>query len=106
MVTRRQAKRSSVAAILLENGAGFLYGFAALVIAVGVFRGETSIARYFSLSKSKRILEERVMELESENAGLSQEILRIKESKSYARKILRDKYHVTDDGEKIIYYAD
>jgi cell division protein FtsB len=51
-------------------------------------------------------LQERVSELEAENASLSQEILRIKESKSYARKVLRDKYHVTDDDEKIVYYAD
>jgi cell division protein FtsB len=106
VVTRRQARRTSVAAFLLERGAGFLYGFATLVITVGIFRGETSISRYFSLSRSKSILQERVSELETENASLSQEILRIKESKSYARKVLRDKYHVTDDDEKIVYYAD
>lgn len=106
MVNRRQTKRTSVASFLLDRGAGFLYGFATVVISIGVFRGETSIARYFSLTKSKHILEERVAEIEAENAGLSQEILRIKESKSYARKVLRDKYHVTDDDEKIIYYAD
>ena len=45
-------------------------------------------------------------ELETENANLAAEIERIKESKSYARKVLRDKYHVTDDDEKIVYYAD
>ena len=106
MVSRRYAKKTSVASFILEHGAGFLYGFATLVITVGVFRGETSLARYFSLSKSKSILQERVAELESENADLSQEIPRIKESKSYARKVLRDKYHVTDDDEKIVYYAD
>lgn len=106
MVNRRQTKKTNVASFLLDRGAGFLFGFATVVISIGVFRGETSIARYFTLTKSKQILEDRVSELETENAGLSQEILRIKESKSYARKVLRDKYHVTDDDEKIIYYAD
>ena len=77
-----------------------------MVIAIGILRGETSIARYFSLSKSKYILEETVASLKAENEHLAKEILMIKESKAYARKILREKYHVTEDGEKIIYYAD
>ena len=106
MVARRQAKQTGIAAILLARGAGFLYCFATLVISVGVLRGETSISRYFSLTKSKVILEEAVSGLRSENEHLSGEITRIKESKSYARKVLREKYHVTDADEKIIYYAD
>jgi cell division protein FtsB len=106
VVIRRQAKKISVATLILERGAGFLYGFATLVIVIGILRGETSISRYFALSKSKSILEERVHELETENSELANEILRIKQSASYARKVLRDKYHVTDDGEKIVYYAD
>jgi cell division protein FtsB len=73
---------------------------------IGVLRGQTSIASYFSLMKSKGILESTVDGLRAENARLSDEITRIRESKSYARKVLREKYHVTEDGEKIIYYAD
>ena len=106
MVARRQTKQTGVAALLLERGVGFLYLFAALVIAVGVFRGETSFGRYFALTKSRAILEEAVSGLRTENARLSEEISRIKESKAYARKVLREKYHVTDDHEKIVYYAD
>ena len=106
MVTRRQTKHTGVAALLLERGLGVLYIYATIVISIGVFRGETSIGRYFSLTKSRTILEETVNGLRSENARLTEEISRIKESKAYARKVLREKYHVTEDGEKIVYYAD
>ncbi len=106
MVSRRRTKQTGVANLLLERGAGFLYCFATVVIAIGILRGETSIARYFSLAKSKYILEEAVAALKAENEHLANEIHMIKESKSYARKILREKYHVTDEDEKIIYYAD
>ena len=106
MVARRQTKQTGVAAFLLERGAGFLYVYATLVISVGVFRGETSIGRYFSLIKSRAVLEEAVSGLRTENSRLSEEISRIKQSKEYARKVLREKYHVTDEDEKIVYYAD
>ena len=106
MVARRQTKQTGVAALLLERGMGVLYLYATIVISIGVFRGETSFGRYFSLIKSRSILEEAVDGLRSENARLSEEIARIKESKAYARKVLREKYHVTDQDEKIVYYAD
>ena len=106
MVAVRQPKPTGIAALLLERGVGFLYCFATLVIAVGVFRGETSVGKFFSLSKSKVILEEAVVGLKAENEHLAGEIIQIKESKAYARKVLREKYHVTDENEKIIYYAD
>ena len=106
MVAVRQPKPTGIAALLLERGVGFLYCFATLVIAVGVFRGETSVGKFFSLSKSNVILEEAVVGLKAENEHLAGEIIQIKESKAYARKVLREKYHVTDENEKIIYYAD
>lgn len=106
MVAVRQPKPTGIAALLLERGVGFLYCFATVVIAVGVFRGETSVGKFFSLSKSKVILEETVVGLKAENEHLAGEIIQIKESKAYARKVLREKYHVTDENEKIIYYAD
>jgi cell division protein FtsB len=95
-----------LASFILNHGIGFLYCFATVVIMNGIFRGETSVARYFSLSKSKTILEETVAGLKKENLHLREEINRINESAAYARKILREKYHVTDEDEKIIYYAD
>jgi cell division protein FtsB len=106
VVARRQAKQTGVAALLLERGLGVLYIYATIVISVGVLRGETSFGRYFALTKSRTILEEAVNGLRAQNTRLSEEISRIKESKAYARKVLREKYHVTDDGEKIVYYAD
>ncbi len=106
MVSRRQTKQTGVVALLLDRGAGFLYCFATIVITVGVLRGETSISRYFSLKKSRIVLEEAVASLKAENEQLAREVTMIKESKAYARKVLREKYHVTDDDEKIIYYAD
>ena len=83
MVAVRQPKPTGIAALLLERGVGFLYCFATLVI-----------------------LEEAVVGLKAENEHLAGEIIQIKESKAYARKVLREKYHVTDENEKIIYYAD
>jgi cell division protein FtsB len=106
LVKRRQPKQVGLVALLLEHGVGSLYIFATVVIVVGVLRGPTSISSYFSLLKSKAILEETVSGIQAENQRLSDEIARIRESKDYARKVLREKYHVTDDGEKIIYYAD
>lgn len=106
MLSRRQTNQSVVVALLLERGAGFLYVFATVVFVTGILRGETSFARYFSLTKSRVILQETVSSLRAENDQLAKEISMIRESKAYARKVLRDKYHVTDEDEKIIYYAD
>jgi cell division protein FtsB len=106
VVALRQPKHASIAALLLDRGTGFLYGFATVIIAIGIFRGETSIGKYFALTKSQVVLEETVASLRTENEHLQDEITRIKESKAYARKVLREKYHVTDANEKIIYYAD
>ncbi|MEZ4743613.1 MAG: septum formation initiator family protein [Bdellovibrionota bacterium] len=80
--------------------------FASLVILIGLFRGEHSIASYFALRESQTVLAEAVDKLKQENSGLEQEILKLKKSKSYAKKVLRDKYHITDEGEKIIFFAD
>lgn len=106
MVALRQSKPTGIAALLLEHGIGFLYCFATLVIAVGIFRGETSVGKYFSLTKSRTILQETVAGLRTENEHLAGEIIQIQESKAYARKVLREKYHVTEENEKIVYYAD
>jgi cell division protein FtsB len=47
-----------------------------------------------------------VDKLKTDNQELSEEIRKIKSSPAYARKVLRDKYHVTDANEKIIFFAD
>jgi cell division protein FtsB len=80
--------------------------YGALVLTIGIFRGEHSIANYFELRHSREILDKTVAGLQGENSEISKEIVRIKKSKGYARKVLRDKYHITDDDEKIIFFAD
>jgi cell division protein FtsB len=80
--------------------------FGALVLTIGVLRGEHSIANYFELRQSREVLGKTVAGLQNENSDLSKEIVKLKKSKGYARKVLRDKYHITDDDEKIIFFAD
>lgn len=58
------------------------------------------------LQKSQGILEKTVHNLESENATLNQEIMKLKDSPKYAKKILRDKYHVTEQDENIIFFVE
>ena len=91
---------------LVQWGARVLYIWATCVVSIGIFRGDTSVGRYFALKESERILTQAVGSIENENAKLSDEIGKLRASKDYARKVLRDKYHVTEEGEKIIYYAD
>jgi cell division protein FtsB len=76
------------------------------VIGIGMFKGQSSIDLYLSLKDSEVILTKTVESLKTENAKLSQEIFKVKNSPEYARKVLRDKYHVTDSDEKIVYFAD
>ncbi|MEY4632325.1 MAG: hypothetical protein RIQ81_2445 [Pseudomonadota bacterium] len=80
--------------------------FAVFVLAVGIVRGRSSIGAYFKLKDSARRLEAAVATLEHENREMRSEIERIKSSKVYARKVLRDKYHVTDGDEKIIFFTE
>jgi cell division protein FtsB len=77
-----------------------------VVLGAGMLRGQSSVDGYFELKRSREVLSETVERLRKENAALSEEILRIKESPSYARKVLRDKYHVTDPDEDIVFFAE
>lgn len=84
----------------------WLAWFAVVVLMVGVVRGRSSIGTYFKLKASAGKLEAAVAVLESGNREMQEEIERIKSSKNYARKVLRDKYHVTDSDEKIIFFTE
>lgn len=97
MSFRRLAPRHWLAALLVSG---------ALVLGAGMLRGESSVDGYFELKDSRQVLNETVERLRKENAALSEEIMRIKESPSYARKVLRDKYHVTDPDEDIVFFAE
>ena len=77
-----------------------------VIVNVGIVRGSSTIDSYFELRKSSGILGERVDGLKKENEDLSAEIMRLKKSPDYARKVLRDKYHVTDADESIVFFAD
>lgn len=83
-----------------------LLGLGLVIMALGTVRGTQTISNFFELSDSRDVLGARVAKLREENALLSQEILKLKKSSSYARKVLRDKYHITDDDERIVFFAD
>ncbi len=102
----KKHQRRDVGMLIVTRGPIILYVWATAVFAIGIFRGETSIARYLALKDSEVILTKAVSNLEIENNKLEDEIFKLKKSKSYARKVLRDKYHVTEGDEKIIYFAD
>ncbi|MCX6124847.1 MAG: septum formation initiator family protein [Proteobacteria bacterium] len=102
----RKTQRRDVGALIVERGPRILYMWATLVFAVGIYRGETSVSRYISLKDSEVILSKAVEEIARENQRLGLEIFKLKQSKDYARKVLRDKYHATEADEKIMYFAD
>lgn len=87
-------------------GVRVVYGLAISVLLIGTLRGENSILDYFKLRKSQDILESTIRKLKANNEGLSEEIRKIKNSPEYARKVLRDKYHITDPNENIMFFAD
>lgn len=80
--------------------------FGAVVLNIGIMRGDNSIRDYFELRKSREVMQKTIGDLEKENQDLDQEITRLKKSKNYARKVLRDKYHLTDPDENIVFFAD
>lgn len=77
-----------------------------LVIGLGMIRGASSVEGYLALIKSRDVLRSTVTHLENENNNLREEILKLRESPYYARKILRDKYHIVENGEDIVFFAD
>jgi len=97
MALRRDVYGGALALLLLA-GIG--------VIVSGMVRGSSSINGYFELKKSQLILSQTVTGLSQENNELSSEIERIRNSPSYAKKVLRDKYHVTEPDEDIVFFTD
>jgi cell division protein FtsB len=76
------------------------------VVTLGLFRGSSSISGYFELRRSREVLSQTVGNLRKENQDLADEIMRLKSSPSYAKKVLRDKYHVTEPDEDIVFFAE
>jgi cell division protein FtsB len=77
-----------------------------LIVNLGIFRGSSSFASYGDLTKSRDVMRATVGGLKQENDGLKDEIQRLLRSPSYAKKVLRDKYHVTEPDEDIVFFAD
>ena len=78
----------------------------ALVLVAGSLRGRQTIATYFDLLHTRQTLRDTVNSLESQNKQLELEIHKIQNSPAYAKKVLRDKYHVTEENETIIFFGD
>lgn len=76
------------------------------VIGLAMFRGESSFDGYWALVKSRDVLHGTVGQIAAENAAIQGEIMKLKESPSYARKVLRDKYHIVDQDENIVFFAE
>lgn len=87
-------------------GVRLIYCLTLIVLLIGTLRGDGSILDFFKLKKSLALLEDSIDKIEHSNQELSEEIRKIKDSPDYARKVLRDKYHVTEANEKIIFFAD
>jgi cell division protein FtsB len=90
----------------VRRGFVALLGFTFAVMNIGIFRGPSGVNDYIELEKSRDVLSKAVENLKTENEAISEEINRIKSSPQYARKILRDKYHVTEEDEDIIFFAE
>lgn len=57
----------------------------------------------FALQDSQKLLAKAVENLDRENDNLAEEIEKIKRSREYSLKVLKDKYHLTEEGESIIF---
>ena len=84
----------------------FIFAYAAVVLLIGISRGESSISGFFDLKESEKKLEATVEGLRQENKNLMDEIEKIEKSKGYAQKVLRDRYHVTQENEHILFFSD
>ena len=73
---------------------------------LGVVRGQSSVPNYIGLMETRDVLKRTVDRIRLENSEHEAEIAKLKGSQEYARRVLRDKYHVTDPNETIVFFAD
>ena len=85
---------------------GLLIAVVFLMFTAGMIRGKNSLLDFFTLRESRLVLTETIAKLHEENHNIEEEIRKIRESKNYAKKVMKDKYHLTEDGESIIFFAD
>lgn len=77
-----------------------------VILNLGMLRGSSGVQSFVELTKSRDVMQKTVAGLKQESEELSSEITRLKKSPSYAKKVLRDKYHVTDPDEDIVFFAE
>ena len=77
-----------------------------LVTLNGMIQGKQSIKGFFALKESHDLLFKTVEDLKNENETLETEITRITESADYANKVLRDKFHLVEENEELIFFDD
>ena len=90
----------------MEHALRLLIVFGISVLIVGICRGEHLFSSSFRLAENASLLRQQIDQLRVENQHLALEITKLKNSKSYARKVLRDKYHLVDTGEKMVFLTD
>ena len=83
-----------------------ILSFGFLVLAMGTIRGGTGVDSYLKLKKSREVLRAATEDLARQNDNLNSEISKIEQSAGYAERILRDKYHQKDQGERIVFFPD
>jgi cell division protein FtsB len=86
--------------------ANFYFYFAGLVFLLGITRGNNNALVYYQLRDKKLSLQSRILEITKSNTTTTLEIARIKEFPEYARRNLKDKYHSTEKGEKLVFIDD
>lgn len=91
---------------LRNRGLTAIAFMAGIVLNFGIWRGSTGPSNYLALRDSRDLLKGTVSQLRDENGKLSAEILRLKQSPGYARKVLRDRYHVTEKDENIVFFSE
>jgi cell division protein FtsB len=84
---------------------GVCYSFLGL-LSIGIVRGSIDTLRYFELKKSLAELQQATYDLKNDNKNIELEVLNIKTSPQYAKKILKDRFHMTEDNEELVFMAD
>ena len=72
---------------------------------INVIRSRQSLKTYMALKEDRQVLSHTVETLKSDISQLQEEIHKLKVSPEYALKVLRDKYHVTEKNEEIIFFT-
>ena len=88
------------------NGIRLLLWTASIVLVYGSIRGDNTVTKYFALSDSLSLLSQTVADIQGNVDHLQLEIHKLENSPHYARKVLRDKFHTTEENESIIFFAD